>query len=366
MRGGRTWASVGRTWGRPVLSLCFCVLSVNASAGDEPASEPRAKAAPAPGPKRAQIEDFAPSDEFVMVGPVKTHVVRKGDLGPAVVLVHGFGASTYTWNKTIDALSQDYRVFAVDMKGFGLTAKPKDGEYHPRAFADHLLAFLDAMKIDRAVLVGHSLGGAVVTRLALRNPARVLGLVLVAPAPVGMTKGRPGGVSAVPKVPPPEERADAVGAAKPAMKDISVGPAPALAVRLAPLLLRTTITRQTVESGLKTAFHDPALVTPEMVEAYYRPITIEGGAEALAAMMNPPPSAADGPLPPLTSLKVPTLIAVGGHDRMVPPAVAESYAGQIPGAEQAAFPRSGHVPHEEEAAAFNARLRDFLRRIPKD
>ncbi|MGE3821468.1 MAG: alpha/beta fold hydrolase, partial [Isosphaeraceae bacterium] len=81
---------------------------------------------PAGPPKLARIEDFAPPEEFVMVGTVKTHFIAKGNTGPHVVLIHGFGASTYTWRGTIEALAGRYRVYALDLKGFGLTAKPKD------------------------------------------------------------------------------------------------------------------------------------------------------------------------------------------------------------------------------------------------
>ena len=122
------------------------------------------------------------------VGAIKTHFVRKGDAGRPVVLVHGFGSSTYTWRKTVDALAPRHRVYALDLKGFGLTAKPKDGQYHMDAYTRHLLGFLDAMKLDRPVLVGHSLGGAVVTRLALFHPDRVGGLVLEDPVPVSMPR----------------------------------------------------------------------------------------------------------------------------------------------------------------------------------
>ena len=102
--------------------------------------------------------------------------------------MHGFGSSTYTWRKSVDALAPRYRVYALDLKGFGLTAKPKDGRYHMDAYTRHLLGFLDAMKLERPVLVGHSLGGAVVARLALLHPERVGGLVLEDPLPVEMPR----------------------------------------------------------------------------------------------------------------------------------------------------------------------------------
>lgn len=312
-----------------------------ASAGDS---------APLPPPmKLARIEDFAPPEEFLMIGSVKTHFVRTGDVGRPVVLIHGFGASTYTWQKAMAALAPRYRVYALDLKGFGLSAKPKDGQYHVGAYTDQLLGFLDAMKLDRPVLVGHSLGGALATRIALFHPERVGALVLVSPVPVSLSRDH----DALNRVGGGEVR---TAAEKAALLN------PKLASRMIPVLLRSAITRQTVEAGLKLAYHDPKHVTPELVEIYYRPITIEGAAEALASMATLPPPAA--PPPPLQGLKIPALVAWGGHDAVMPLERFETYARTIPGAEKVVFPGSGHVPHEEEPDAFNARLLEFLNKLP--
>jgi len=100
-----------------------------------------------------------------------------------------------------------------------------------------------------------------------------------------------------------------------------------------------------------------------MVDVYYRPITIEGTAEALASMLNRPLKPL-GPLPPLGGLALPTLVGVGAFDKVLPPDAADEYLNGIAGARREVFARSGHVPHEEEPAAFNARLREFLAEIP--
>lgn len=308
-------------------------------------------ASPKPVPlKLAKVEDFAPPAEFITLDGLKTHFVQKGKTGPAVVLVHGFGASTYSWRATIAELSQRYRVYALDMKGFGLTAKPRDGRYNAEEYTRHLLNFLDAFRLEKPILIGHSMGGAIATRLALRHPERVRGLVLEAPVPVTMPRARDviknGGVDVA-------TAADTARALNPAVAKVML-----------PALLRSAITRQTVETGLKAAFHDPALVTPEMVEEYYRPITIEGAAEALAAMMSAqlPP---DKPLPPLDSLKIPVLLTWGEHDKMLPRTAFEAYARSIAGIKTTVFARSGHVPHEEEPGAFNRRLQEFLTALPE-
>ncbi len=321
--------------------------------GGNPTPELTAAPIPAAGSARiARGEDFAPPEEFVMVDSIKTHFVQKGNVGRPVVLVHGFGSSTYTWRAAVDALAARHRVFALDLKGFGLTEKPKDGQYHMDAYTRHLLGFLDAMKLDRPVLVGHSLGGAVVTRLALLHPDRVGALVLEDPVPVSMPR-----LNQAELLKRAGEHRPGTAAEKAAILN------PALAKRMLPMLLRSTITRQTVENGLKVAYHDPRFVTPELVEVVYRPLTFEGAAEALASMVNPPP-VPPAPLPPLDGLKLPALVAWGHHDKVMPIDVFEQYAKTIPGASKVVFAESGHVPHEEEAAAFHDRLLAFLDTLP--
>ena len=97
-----------------------------------------------------------------MVGGIKTHFVARGTSGRPIVFVHGFGSCTYSWRRNLEPLAaKGFRVFAIDVKGFGLTAKPRDGQYHLAAFTEHLLDFLDAKGIERPMLVGNSMGGAV-------------------------------------------------------------------------------------------------------------------------------------------------------------------------------------------------------------
>jgi pimeloyl-ACP methyl ester carboxylesterase len=99
--------------------------------------------------------------------------------GPAVVLLHGLGGFAQSWRDTIDALATRATVFALDLPGFGRSAKPR-ALYRLGYFARALHAFLDAMGVGQASLVGHSLGGSVAVTYALTHPARVERLALVA------------------------------------------------------------------------------------------------------------------------------------------------------------------------------------------
>lgn len=296
-------------------------------------------------PALTKIEDFAPPEEFVQAGGVKTHFVRKGEKGRTIVFIHGFGSSTHTWNRNLGPLSESYRVYAIDVKGFGLTAKPKDGQYHPAAWTQHLIDTLDALKIERPILVGNSMGGAIIARVALLRPERVAGIVLVDAAPPNWGPPRALGKS-------PETSA--------VMKPSGL---PSLGDRFKTALVRSMISRSAIESGLKGAFHNPSLVTPEMIEASYIPLTIEGAAEALIAMTNPPKEVGP-PLPSLKELKPPALIVWGRFDRVLPVRLIEDFARDLPKAKKVIFENSGHLPHEEESKAFNKLVAEFAASVP--
>lgn len=106
------------------------------------------------------------------------HYVTAGQGGTPLVLVHGWGGDHHFWQGQIGPLAQERTVVAVDLLGHGLSGKPKV-LYTQRSFADSLIVVMDQAGIDRAVLVGHSMGGSVIRQAALRYPERVAGLILV-------------------------------------------------------------------------------------------------------------------------------------------------------------------------------------------
>jgi pimeloyl-ACP methyl ester carboxylesterase len=332
-RGDRRGASVG------FLAFCAAIVAGSAlvAAGDEPAA------------RLARVDDFAPANEFVETGGFRTHYVVKGESGGRpIVFLHGFGSCTYTWRLNLPALAaKGFRVYAIDIKGFGLTEKPRDGAYHLAAFTRQLLHFLDAMKLDRPILVGNSMGGAIITRLALRYPERVGGIVLVDSAR------------------PSFDLRDAPGRL---LRDRAARPAPIspISQRLGIALARTLVTKKTIEMGLRGAYHDPKFVTNEAVEIYYRPFTIDGAAEALVAMTTSSHVDLKDDIPrPIRTLKVPALIVWGRFDPVIPVAMADWFSRELPRAKTIILEKSGHMPHEEEADAFNALLVEFAASFPR-
>src|SRR5215468_8516825 len=142
------------------------------------------------GEARALVPNAAYS-RFADVDGVRIHYQEKGS-GPPLVLIHGYTASTFEWKDVFEPLSQQFRVIAVDLKGFGFSGKP-DGDYTRRAQADLVIRLLDNLKIDRAILCGNSMGGEVSMHAAVRRPDRVSALILVDSG--GVTVGGGGSVA---------------------------------------------------------------------------------------------------------------------------------------------------------------------------
>ncbi len=118
--------------------------------------------------------------ESMVLDGHRIHYVDQGR-GEVVVLIHGLGADLSRWHANIDALSRRHRVVALDLFGFGRSARLSGG-YRAQVFVDQLAAVLDALAIERATLVGNSMGGWIAMLFAEQQPARVARLVLIAPA----------------------------------------------------------------------------------------------------------------------------------------------------------------------------------------
>ncbi len=128
-----------------------------------------------------------PKDEEDRTGEdinVMVRYVTAGE-GPAVLMVHGLGASLSIWEKNIAPLAQGHTVYAIDLPGSGKSDKPKVLEYHSPAGAQFLIRLMDTLGINRATLMGNSGGGLVTTICALTYPERIDKLVLVDSAGLG-------------------------------------------------------------------------------------------------------------------------------------------------------------------------------------
>jgi len=257
---------------------------------------------------------------------LRLRYVRAGH-GVSVVLVHGFGESLIAWRGVFDRLRSESDVTALDLPGFGLSDKPASG-YGTEILAADLIAALDSLGIDHAVLVGHSMGGAVAAAAALASPGRVAALVLVDPA-----------VSGTPFVPDIERADPAREAARGAVAEYE---------------------------ALRTRFgapHDPAWLEESDSALAYLPVQDSTYRSALNAVLR------EFDFGYLTAdraaaLRQPVLILWGEYDPVVPITDGRRLAGMLPNARFEMIARSWHRPHVERPAETAAAIRSFLRTIP--
>jgi pimeloyl-ACP methyl ester carboxylesterase len=253
--------------------------------------------------------------------------VRAGS-GPAVVLVHGFASSLYTWKDVIPALAAAHDVVALDLPGFGQSDQPPDLSFEdfPRA----VLGLMDHQGIGKAALVGNSMGGATVAAAAAQHPDRATALVLIAAAGFNLA---------------PSEHPGVVRLAESS---------------LAPVLSLLPGKRLLVESSLRQVFHDPAKVTPERLSEYLQAALRPGTLPAicsLGASLRDRSHVVEAALPRILAR---TLVLWGDDDRWIPIAHADRFVGAIPGARKVVIPACGHVPQEEKPEAVARLLLAFL------
>ena len=233
--------------------------------------------------------------------------------GPAIVFAHGRGGNHLSWWRQVAAFQEGYRCVTFDQRGWGLTEGPA-GAPNPATVSADLLALLDYLEIDRAVLVAQSMGGISSLRVALHHPDRVAGLLL-ADTTGGI--GDASVVSLLADVHPPED----------------------------PL-------RRALSDGF-IADHPDLMFLFGSIGRINQPMPLS----VVSDMFRNPegPQASD-----LAAMTVPTLLVVGEEDAIFPVHVIEAAHRLIPGSRLAVVPGAAHSTHFEQADAFNQLLREFI------
>jgi len=252
--------------------------------------------------------------KFADLDGLRIHYLEKGE-GTPLVLIHGYTSSTYTWKDQFAELAKQYRVIAVDLKGFGFSDKP-DGDYSRRAQGEVVARLLDKLNIERAWLVGNSMGGETALNVAADHPEKVLGLVLIDSAGVKV-QGRT-------SLAPWYLQLPVVG-------------------RLLTALALTS--DRLVRAGLEKSFYDDSKITDERVSAYYQPLRTLGGqlsATRARAQFELFPVEDKIPL-----IKAPMLIIWGAEDELIPLEAGRKLNELITGSKLVVFDKCGHVPQEE-------------------
>ncbi|ODU07604.1 MAG: 2-hydroxy-6-oxo-2,4-heptadienoate hydrolase [Pseudonocardia sp. SCN 72-86] len=247
--------------------------------------------------------------------------------GDPVVLLHGSGPGVSghaNWQHTIPGLADRFRVLAPDIVGYGATARPDTVRYSLTTWTDHIVAFLDALGLDRVALVGNSLGGRISLELAHRLPDRVARMVLMGSPGVGMR--------------------------------VTEGLKALRAYEPSPENMRALLTDWFAV--------DTSIVTDELVRVRYE-ASVESWDAYRAMFFDPRHAGNDLGIDEaqVRATRAPTLLVHGREDRVVPPEVSWTMTQLLPDADLHLFARCGHWTQIERAAEFNALVGDFLSRV---
>lgn len=268
------------------------------------------------------------ASRFVDICGAHVHVREQGNpRGVPVLLIHGASASLHVWDAGAKVLGDKARLISVDLPGHGLTGAWPRHDYTVEAYADFIEALAGTLKLDRFVLVGHSLGGGVAWYFAATRPRRVSQLILVDSAgypPAGGDLRWPTWLARLPLV-----------------GEVGIYFKPEIWVR------RT----------LLHAYADPTMVTDARVKRTAELQRFPGNQEATLERART--QEALDPTP-LKHLEVPTLILWGGKDQWVPVADAIHFQKDIKGSRLEIFANLGHDPMEEDPRASAAPVSDFL------
>jgi pimeloyl-ACP methyl ester carboxylesterase len=262
---------------------------------------------------------------------------------PSLLLIHGFGASTDHWKKNIAALRQDFDVWAIDLLGFGRSAKP-DLQYSGDLWRSQLHDFIATVIGRPTVLAGNSLGGYAALCVGAAHPEWVAGIILLNSA---------GPFTPTEPLPPPHPARKVM---QNAVRSLLLQPLPSF------LLFQYTRRRSMIRKTLKRVYLDQTAITDELVEDIYRPSCDPGAARVFASVFKSRRGETVDQL--LERLTCPLLLIWGAGDPwMNAQARSAQFRRYYPAATEH-FLNAGHCPHDEVPDQVNALIRDWLTQLP--
>jgi len=270
----------------------------------------------------------------VPIGPGAMHVERFGHGGTAVILIHGFGTSSFLWRNVAPAITEaGHTAYAVDMFGHGESDRPIDADFGISAQAEYLDAAMTALRVARGIIVGVDIGGDVALRLAATRPERVEKLVLIN---------------------------------TPAFDELPSRDITQMQRSTAKFAFRTTRgilgAAPLVEGVLKGSVADPDTHMPvKLVARYLAPFVGKDGVNHLLTLAS---SITDEDMEDvdLSTIHVPALILWGEKDQWVDSKIADRLASALPDGRLVRVPGVGRLLPEENPERLNELLLDFMRR----
>ena len=285
-------------------------------------------------PKYLKHVQFMPSQRSFSFSPttvINYEVIGNGPT--SLVMLHGFGASLESWRDVQPTLSEHFRLYLVDLKGHGLSSRPRDGRYSLEDQAEIVTAFLDHERLTNVVMVGHSYGGAValLTMLKILSRTRanpVNGLILIDSA--GYPQAFPFFIEA-------------------------------LRNPLLNAFIELTSSRFQARYTLHRLFFDESKVTPDRIERYAQFYRLPGAHYALTqAAKQILPKNVDEFVGNLHTIDTPTLILWGENDPVIPVSFGSRLNADLQHSQLHIVKNCGHVLHEEQPDQTITLMTDFL------
>ena len=287
--------------------------------------------------EQAAKELWGGASKWVRALDHEVHYVEAGDPDSErlIVLLHGFGASAYSYKDVLEPLAELGHVIAYDRAAFGFSERPTTWDTNPYG-AQGQLEVLDEL-IEQfgtgkdVFVLGHSAGGNLAAAYAIENQPKLAGVILFAPA-VLTTGGGPSWLNWIFSIP----QIDHIG----------------------PLLVSSIAT-----SGLDLlyrSYNDPDSVTEATLAGYTQPLKIKGWEKAFWEFNKAPRDTGAGER--LNEIEIPTLVITGDNDLVVATEDSIQVASMIEGSELVVIPRTGHLPNEESPAEFAEAVVDFIGR----
>jgi pimeloyl-ACP methyl ester carboxylesterase len=259
-----------------------------------------------------------PADKEVTVFGVRIHYLEAGT-GPTVILLHGLGANSQVWAPNIAPLAEKFRVIVPDQVGFGKSDKPLIN-YSLRTYVDFLDQFCKELGIQRASIVGNSMGGWIAAAFTLAFPEKVDRLVLE----------------------------DAAGFSPPRNFDTRI------------LFSLNPSTREGMKSLAQRVFYNKAFSSDAVIEQVLAQRMTAGDGYTIKSMIESIIRGEDFLDNRLQAIRKPTLIIWGRQDGLTPLADGERFKREILNSRLIVLEQCGHVPNVEKAAEFNAAVLRFL------
>jgi len=264
---------------------------------------------------------------FIDLDGHSTHYLEKGS-GQPVILLHGFYFDSYMWHKNIDVLAERFKVYAMDLWGFGYSTR-EVMDYDYSLYAHQLLRFMEALDIDRASLVGQSMGAGTAVYFAARHRERLHKLILVAPA------GMPNSLPLIGRI-----------ANLPGVGEFLFG-------------LRNNFVRRIVLDS--NFIHNRDFITDDYFENVVRFHKIAGTTSTMLQILrNNFFDTLQDDIRTLGGMDVPILLVCGRQDKSIPTRCSLEMCRLLKGSHLEVFEKAGHCPHDEQWEKFNRIAIDFL------